>query len=106
MSIRIGIPRVGLFCFETSGLCVSRPPGVCSQATAPHMLPLHSATRMLATPSATLQSPVGSAARAGASPTANNMPEYTIPRSRHNPKILGVDDAEIVGDRITEVRPI
>src|SRR5450830_1849525 len=24
-----------------------------------------------------------------------------IPRSRHNPKILGVDDAEIVGDRIT-----
>src|ERR1035437_2094728 len=29
-----------------------------------------------------------------------------IPRSRHNPKILGVDDAEIVGDRITKVRPI
>jgi hypothetical protein len=29
-----------------------------------------------------------------------------IPRSRHNPKILRVDDAEIVGDRITEVRPI
>ena len=29
-----------------------------------------------------------------------------IPRSRHNPKILGVDDAKIVGDRITEVRPI
>ena len=29
-----------------------------------------------------------------------------IPRSRHNPKILGVDDAEIIGDRITEVRPI
>src|SRR5665811_1972544 len=29
-----------------------------------------------------------------------------IPRSRHNPKILGVDDAEIVGDRITDVRPI
>ena len=29
-----------------------------------------------------------------------------IPRSRHNPKILGIDDAEIVGDRITEVRPI
>jgi hypothetical protein len=28
------------------------------------------------------------------------------PCSRHNPKILGVDDAEIVGDRITEVRPI
>jgi hypothetical protein len=31
--------------------------------------------------------------------------EY-IPRSRHNPKILGVDDAEIIGDRITEVGPI
>src|SRR5450759_234678 len=31
---------------------------------------------------------------------------FCIPRSRHNPKILGVDDAEIVGDRITEVRPI
>src|ERR1035437_8566361 len=31
---------------------------------------------------------------------------WHIPRSRHNPKILGVDDAEIVGDRITEVRPI
>src|ERR1035437_8162974 len=30
----------------------------------------------------------------------------SIPRSRHNPKILGVDDAEIVGYRITEVRPI
>jgi len=29
-----------------------------------------------------------------------------IPRSCHNPRILGVDDAEIVGDRITEVRPI
>ncbi len=29
-----------------------------------------------------------------------------IPRSRHNPKILWVDDAEIIGDRITEVRPI
>jgi hypothetical protein len=25
----------------------------------------------------------------------------TIPRSRHNPKILWIDDAEIVGDRIT-----
>src|ERR1019366_8816613 len=30
----------------------------------------------------------------------------SIPRSRHNPKILRIDDAEIVGDRITEVRPI
>ena len=26
--------------------------------------------------------------------------------SPHNPKFLWVDDAEIVGDRITEVRPI
>ena len=31
---------------------------------------------------------------------------HTIPRSRHNPKILGVDDAEIVGDRITKACPI
>ena len=30
----------------------------------------------------------------------------TIPRSRHDPKILGRDDAEVVGDRIAEVRPI
>ena len=34
-------------------------------------------------------------------------PYFTyIPRSRHDPKILWVDDAEIVGDRITKVRPI
>ena len=33
-------------------------------------------------------------------------PKETIPRSRHNPKILRIDDAEIVGDRITEVRQI
>ena len=32
--------------------------------------------------------------------------ENVIPRSRHDPKILWVDDAEIVGDRITKVRPI
>ena len=32
--------------------------------------------------------------------------KITIPRSRHDPKILWVDDAEIVGDRITKVRPI
>ena len=31
---------------------------------------------------------------------------WDIPRSRHDPKILWVDDAEIVGDRITKVRPI
>ena len=30
----------------------------------------------------------------------------SIPRSRHDPKILWVDDAEIVGDQITKVRPI
>ena len=29
-----------------------------------------------------------------------------IPRSRHDPKILGRDDAEVVGDGIAEVRPI
>jgi hypothetical protein len=49
------------------------------------MLPLHSATRMLATPSATRQSPVGSAAKAGAGKTgirqvAKNNPEYDIVR--------------------------
>jgi hypothetical protein len=32
---------------------------------------------MLATPSATLQSPVGSAAKAGARAVAKNIPEYT-----------------------------
>jgi len=58
------MPSVGLFFFDTSGLLVSWPPGSFSQATTPHMLPLHCATRMLATPSATRQSPVGSAASA------------------------------------------
>ena len=29
-----------------------------------------------------------------------------IPGSRHDPKIVGRDDAEVVGDRIAEVRPI
>jgi hypothetical protein len=33
-------------------------------------------------------------------------PNTIIPRSRHDPKILWVDDAEIVGDRIAKVRPI
>ena len=37
---------------------------------------------------------------------ANVNKIVTIPRSRHDPKILGVDDTEIVGDRITNVRPI
>ena len=32
--------------------------------------------------------------------------KVTIPRSPHNPKILWVDDAEIVGDRIAEVGPV
>src|SRR5436305_13828494 len=64
MSIRIGMPSVGRLCFATSGLLLSRPPGVFSHATTPHMLPLHCATRMVATLSATIQSPVGSAADA------------------------------------------
>src|SRR5690242_3270056 len=64
MSSKIGIPSVGLFFFETSGLLLSRPPGSFSQTTTPHMLLPHCATRILATPSATRQSPVGSAARA------------------------------------------
>ena len=38
--------------------------------------------------------------------TRRSSADHDIPRSRHNPKILGIDDAEIVGDRITEVRPI
>src|SRR5579859_1218225 len=75
MSIRIGMPKVGRFFFAASGLLMSWPPGVFSHATAPHMLPLHSATRTLATPSATLQSPVGSAARADARPDVKNIPE-------------------------------
>ena len=32
--------------------------------------------------------------------------ELHIPRSRHDPKVLGRDDAEVVGNRIAEVRPI
>ena len=35
-----------------------------------------------------------------------SRPSRDIPRSRHDPKILWVDDAEIVGDQITKVRPI
>src|SRR5215204_4311154 len=79
MSMRIGMPSVGLLCFAASGLLLSRPPGVFSQDTAPHMLPLHCATRMLATPSATRQSPVGSAARAW--PVAKTKPEPTMARA-------------------------
>src|SRR6185436_18300795 len=67
-------------CFEASGLLISLPPGVFSQATAPHMLPLHWATRMLATPSATRQSPVGSAAKAGAA-LAARIAEKTSTRA-------------------------
>src|ERR1035437_10767790 len=42
----------------------------------------------------------------GSSDFTSRTPKDCIPRSRHNPKILGIDDAEIVGDRITEVHPI
>ena len=52
------------------------------QETAPQTLPLHCATRMLATPSATRQSPVGSAASAGTKPVAKKNPEKTILRAR------------------------
>ena len=69
------MPSVGLVFLTASGLLVSCPPGSFSQATTPHMLPLHCATLMLATPSATRQSPVGSAAKAGAAPDVNNIPE-------------------------------
>src|SRR5205823_73261 len=78
MSIRIGMPSVGRLCLAGSGLLLSRPPGVFSQATTPHMLPLHCATRMFATPSDTRQSPVGSAASADEIPDANKTPEYVI----------------------------
>jgi hypothetical protein len=44
------------------------------------MLPLHSATRMLATPSATRQSPVGSAAKADAMPVAKKTAENATVR--------------------------
>ena len=37
--------------------------------------------------------------------TAQTSPPH-IPRSRHNPKILGRYDAEIVGDRITQIGPV
>ena len=69
------MPKVGRLCFATSGLFLSLPPGVISQATTPHMLPLHWATRMLATPSATFQSPVGSAASPALRPVAKKTPE-------------------------------
>src|SRR5438876_12070976 len=82
MSMRIGMPSVGRLCLDASGLLLSRPPGVFSQDTAPHTLPLHCATRMLATPSATRQSPVGSAASAGATPVAKKNPKKTILRAR------------------------
>src|SRR6266700_7436250 len=85
MSSRIGIPSVGRLCFAASGLFLSRPPGVFSHETTPHMLPLHSATRMLATPSATFQSPVGSAAKgdpekADPKQVAKINPEYATVR--------------------------
>ena len=78
MSSRIGIPRVGLLLFETSGLFSSRPPGSFSQDTTPHMALLHCATRMLAVPSATRQSPVGSAAMAGRAPAPRTIPDESM----------------------------
>src|ERR1700753_584543 len=80
MSSKVGMPKVGLLCFEASGLFLSWPPGTFSQATTPHMSPLHCATRILATPSATRQSPVGSAAKADTSPVAKNNAEYVTVR--------------------------
>src|SRR6516225_4669872 len=43
--------------------------------------------------------------------TSTELKEYrslleSIPRSCHDPKVLGRDDAEVVGNRIAEVRPI
>src|SRR3954466_12789278 len=81
MSIRIGMASVGRLCLAASGLFLSLPPGVFSQATTPHILPLHWATRMLATPSATLQSPVTSAAQATLRPVAKKNAEQTILRA-------------------------
>src|SRR5689334_17689127 len=81
MASRIGMPSVARVCLEGSGLFLSRPPGIFSQATTPHMLPLHWATRMLATPSATCQSPVGSAASAGLKPATKVNPDKTIVRA-------------------------
>src|SRR5258706_15366895 len=101
----MGIPKVGLFCFETSGLFLSRPPGVFSHATTPHMLPLHSATRILATPSATLQSPVGSAARAGAKPVAKNNPEYATVRMIFRGQCNMGQTCAYVGDQIEGKTP-
>src|SRR4051794_4645592 len=80
MSSRTGMPRVGLLCRETSGLFLSRPPGVFSHATTPHMLPLHSATRILATSSATFQSPVGSAAKAAPTLAVKTAPQQMTVR--------------------------
>src|ERR1700685_3638199 len=44
-------------------------------------------------------------ARSG-SPIRLTASTASILGSPHNPKFLWVDDAEIVGDRITEVRPV
>ena len=50
--------------------------------------------------------PVGMVDGRHAFATLSQLRNIDIPRSRHDPKILWVDDAEIVGDRITKVRPI
>src|SRR3954452_23646886 len=81
MSIRIGMPSVGRLCLAASGLFLSRPPGVFSQATTPHILPLHCATRMLATPWAPRQSPVGSAASAEPALAARSSAEQAVARA-------------------------
>src|ERR1700689_5508904 len=47
-----------------------------------------------------------SGARAGGRCSPRSALSATILGSPHNPKFLWVDDAEIVGDRITEVRPV
>jgi len=36
----------------------------------------------------------------------NVLEEFCIPHSRQNPKILWIDDAEVVGDGVAEIRPV
>ena len=50
--------------------------------------------------------PVGMVDGRQAFATLSQLRNIDIHRSRHDPKILWVDDAEIVGDQITKVRPI
>ena len=46
------------------------------------------------------------ARNAGTSGMCMAWPVQCIPRSPQNPKILWVDDAEVVGDRITKACPV